>query len=88
LGIVDSVKYAGRENLTDDFKGEDKLEVKRLDAPGTFHPTTVRGIEKYEIVDNPTDIDKLLSRLEKKASQSRIAVCGWSLMASSVYKAN
>jgi len=65
LGIVDSVKYTGRENLTDDFKGEDKLEVKRLDAPGTFHPTTVRGIEKYGVVDNSTDVDKFLFRLER-----------------------
>jgi len=52
----------------------------RLDSPGTLHHVIIRGIEKRRIVDDDTDRDDFISRMEKLCSETETRVYAWALM--------
>lgn len=52
----------------------------RLDASGTLHHITVRGIEQKKIVDDDFDRKDFVSRLGKIASETGTPIYAWALM--------
>lgn len=52
----------------------------RLDSRATLHHVIVRGIEKRRIVDDDTDRDDFISRMEKLCSETETRVYAWALM--------
>ncbi len=52
----------------------------RLDASGTLHHITVRGIEQRKIVDDDFDRKDFVSRMGKIASETGTPIYAWALM--------
>jgi putative transposase len=52
----------------------------RLDAPGTLHHVTVRGIERRKIVDDVHDRRNFVTRMGANASETGTRIYAWALM--------
>src|SRR5712692_426105 len=52
----------------------------RLDAPGTLHPVSLRGIERRAIVMDEEDRRQFVERLGWLASQLQTAIYAWALL--------
>jgi len=52
----------------------------RLDAPGTLHHVTVRGIDRRKIVNDDHDREDFVSRMGTIASETGTLIYAWALM--------
>lgn len=52
----------------------------RLDAPGTLHHVIIRGIEKRQIVDDPEDRGRFVSRLGELVLATGTVIYAWALL--------
>jgi len=57
----------------------------RLDAPGTLHHLMIRGIEKRNIVENDTDRDDFINRLDQIAVETGTSIYAWALLSNHAY---
>jgi REP element-mobilizing transposase RayT len=52
----------------------------RLDAPGTLHHVTIRGIEKRRIIDDKVDQENFVSRMGGIAANTGTSIFAWALL--------
>jgi len=52
----------------------------RLDAPGTLHHVILRGIDRRNIVDDQTDREDFVSRLNKLSEETGTTIYAWALL--------
>lgn len=57
----------------------------RLDIPGTLHHVIVRGIEKRRIVNDDSDRQQFVERLNSIALETKTPIYGWALMTNHVH---
>jgi REP element-mobilizing transposase RayT len=57
----------------------------RIDAPGTIHHVTFRGIERREIFRDDIDREAFLARLDRLALLMRVIILAWVLMPNHVH---
>ena len=57
----------------------------RIDAPGTIHHVTLRGIERREIFLDDLDREALLVRADRLALLMRILILAWALMPNHIH---
>ncbi len=52
----------------------------RLEAPGTLHHVSVRGLERRQIVDNDKDREEFVTRMGSIALDTGTSIYAWALM--------